>query len=214
MSWKLLVFGKADPGRARIVASAFGYVLMAMALHGWFVPVVPAAWLRGLPAAVVMLAFSLAGAVAFALANPGRPPRVTPGGFGYPQSEDPGASGQSMLAAVGLGVLMTPFLWLALAKSLPWLLAIVGGTPHEETVTLRLEHRYSRRSCDHRAYGPALEGMVPDYLCISPQAYAAHPGATVRARLVGRRTLLGLRIDDVYMESPRQNPDLPPDPRK
>ena len=195
MSWKRHVFGKDDPSRARIFASLFAYACLAMAIHGWFAPVVPAPWLRGVSGASIMLALSLAATMACALAVPVRPPRVSMQGFGYPQGEDRGEGGQPVLMAFGAGVLLAPFLWLALAKSLPWMLAGAFGSVHEEVTTLRLEHRYSRRSCDYRAFGPVLESTVPDYMCVSREIYQAHPDRTISVRLVGRRTPLGWRID-------------------
>ena len=203
MSWKHFVFGKEAPSRARVVGSLFAYPILAMAIHGWFAPVVPVPWLRGMPGATIMLALSLALAVAFALATvPVRPPRVTQGSFGYPQVEDRGDTGQPMLFAVGMAILMAPILWLALGKSLPWMLAGAFGVAHEETTTLRLEHGFSRRSCDYRAYGPVLEATVPNYLCISREAYEANPERTMTVRLLGRTTAVGWRIDGFRVVEP------------
>jgi hypothetical protein len=115
MTWRLLLFGSDTPGRARVATSITAYIVLALAIDGWFAPVVPAPWLSAHSAWLLLWALLVALAMGVALRM----------GRGKPESE----TGQHVLAAFGLSALATPSLWLALAKGVPDLALRFGGMP-------------------------------------------------------------------------------------
>lgn len=175
------------PRPSRVVAGALA--VLGLLILGVFVDFIPAAGLYGERAAIVFVVIGLCLTVLIYGALIIRTPFLA-----------------ALLQAgwmAWLGVLLTPLIlgllaWLLLVKVGPWAITRAFGMDHQERVTMRTEHRYSRNSCDHLLRGGPFEATTRDYLCVSEGYYLRFPDQAVIVDLKGKASRLGFAVTSIH----------------
>jgi hypothetical protein len=192
MGWKKAFFGNEHPTRNRIVGWCLVYAGLALMFTGLSVNFVPSPLFRD---GRIAIAFGFVGVVltalilAYGLSSGNMQRHWASKGWGT------WGVGFRMLLFV---LLMPPVLgfmcYAAAGKALPWAWTRIFGVPYEVRTVMHTEHRYGRRSCRYRLKGGPLEHSFPDYVCISTDAYNAHPDQDVEVLLQGRQSALGFSV--------------------
>ncbi|HZV37941.1 MAG TPA: hypothetical protein VFF96_04255 [Pseudoxanthomonas sp.] len=164
--------------------------LMVLGLGGVFVRFIPAAGMQGLRMVVVFGLFGAASTIAlFALSA--REGRLRLGG-GFLQ-----IVGRSLAIILFMPALLGFLAWASVCKALPWAYTRAFGMPYEELTIMRTEYSHSRRGCDYRLEGGAMENSIPAYLCIRESYYRRHPDQDVEVVIYGRKSALGFSVQGV-----------------
>lgn len=84
----------------------------------------------------------------------------------------------------------------------PYLLTQLAGAPYTERFAMQTDHTYSKRACDYQLTGGPFSSIVAPHLCISENAYYLYPDQTVHVVLSGKRSPLGMTVDDILSIEP------------
>jgi hypothetical protein len=196
MGWQTQVFGKENPGNARIAWSLLSLVAMGLVIHGMYTR-----WVVGtfLPAPVfygtaMYAACGTLGAVLAGLAFWKLPPSASLERHSL----------RHFLVVLFMAPLVAMFAWFVVAGSLASIWTGAFGSLHDERLSMRTEYSYQRRSCDYTARGVHVDGWHRDKLCIPEALYEAYPDQDVRVRILGRRSALGFVIDSFEVADDRR----------
>ncbi len=121
-------------------------------------------------------------------------------GYGTGRMEIPKGISKSkkVLFFLLLPFLMLFILWLALVHGVADAVTLAIGNHYQKSALLLKEHTSSRRSCNYRLTGEALDSAFPNYICISSSAYDALPTYPVSTTLEGKITALGFHVQSIY----------------
>lgn len=184
MGWKTAWFGSEHPTYWEVMRTVLPFLAIALTVHGWRAPFVPAGPLAGL--AGVFLAVVL-GVVGTSLCLHSLSLRLW---FSVATLFKRG----QML--VFLFVTISGASWLIL-KAGGSLLTKTVGTPFTIEATMRTSGNSNRYGCDYVVRGSIMQRTFPRSYCIGAADYWRLPDQEVSAVLTGRETLLGQFIERI-----------------
>ena len=188
--WRSIWLGSGNHGGVQIAKSIVVWGLLALMAFGLFADFLPAPLLYGTHAVVAFLLLGVVEtAVWFSHASRSRAFALKVFDKGF-------------LKFLFLCFALPPMLgfgsWLVLGKCIPWGLTRMFGSEYRQQTLMQTHYTRSRRSCDYRLQGGPVERSFPGFICIREDFYRRHPEQKVVVTLVGKRSALGISVQDVY----------------
>ncbi|MBD9482140.1 hypothetical protein IB229_04105 [Pseudomonas sp. PDM14] len=182
MSWKIALYGAEEAPKIKIIVINAIFVTMLLGGYGWWADFVPSSeWSE--------IGFNLALA-ATAILTPIYYLALLTGRTKFqPKTSTP----VKILAVFLLPALIFIFPLLAITHGLGDIATQIFGHEAELTVELSKEQRQSRKSCNYRLEGYAIEKAQPDHICISEKEFNTLP-RTGEYILHTKQTQLGVHI--------------------
>lgn len=192
MGWKKTWLGSEEPTLGQISKVLLIWLLLAGVVMALFINFIPAPFYAEIDMKVVFLGAGMAATMAMLF-------------HGFRLGTLQLHFQQGWFKAILTWAMMPPILgfvfWLVLTKSVPWSWTRVFGEAYKQPVVMSTHYKRSRRTCDYRLKGGPLERSFPGYICISEDAYKRYPEQDVAVIVVGKRSLLGSTIQEVYLET-------------
>lgn len=188
MSWMSKIYGCENSSFFRVSVISIFYICAALWLYGWWVDFIPSeAWAStGIYASISLTVIYYP--VFYFLATTQNPIiKIFKSNVGR---------------VFQFCILAPSFIfvfWGALVHGAADLITQAVGKPKTIEAELSKVHRASRRSCDYRLEGYAIQSAMPNHICISRKYFNEIP-EQVNVSLQGKATFLGFHVNNVYTE--------------
>lgn len=180
-----MLLGTETPTRRRKLAMAAGFAAVGLMWHALLVDFVPAGWMYSTP---VLSAFAIVGVAASGVLVHGN----------HRMGRLQGGRRFSILfGALLFAPVFALMAWLVLAKSGGALVTWVVGESYSQAIEGDVIHRWRRRKCDYFIETEPRITQLERTYCVSEQFFSRYGGQRVRARLLGERSFMGVRIAGV-----------------
>lgn len=192
MSLQRFLYGDDSPTAVHQVMTGILVICFILAIYGLFIDFIPdPAWTGGGGFfAGSLLAILWIGSKA--IGQQGRTQRY------YASSA---STGESLLAGLTRSTFYFAMIWLAVVHGFAGLVTRSIGHDFNTRVAVETQVSLIGGTCDYQITGPAIVSGATRYLCISYYDYTHWP-RELEVRLQGRRSGLGLTVDNIIRVTP------------
>lgn len=182
MSWKTVFYGLERPSKQRIIIFNFIFAFFVLWGYGWWVDFVPSSeWSKLGNNISIALAAILTLIYYWALAT----------------RRTHFKAGTSILRKI-LALLLLPgmlfaLFWISITHGIADIATRTLGNDKSLTIELSKNLHHSRKSCDFRLTGHAIERAMPNYICITESQYKLLPAVGIYTLQI-QKTTLGFHI--------------------
>ncbi|SDR94757.1 hypothetical protein SAMN05216271_0800 [Halopseudomonas sabulinigri] len=182
MSWRTTVYGTEDLSKTSVIVTNFILAFTFLGAYGWWADFAPSSeWSE--------MGFKLASTATVTFIFVYYLALLT----GRAKFKPNTSISIKILAVALLPAIVFFFFLLAITHGLGDIATQIIGQDNKLTTAFTKNQTRSRRLCDYRLEGHAIENALPDYVCISEKEFQAFPQAGMYT-LQTKQTGLGIHI--------------------
>lgn len=185
MSWKLALYGSEETSKARVITLNFSFIISALGGYGYWTDFVPSPEWAEIGFNLAIVATILSVPTYYLALGAGR------------AKFHPKASVPIKLLAIAMLPFLAFFIFLlAITHGFGGIATQAFGHEAKLTAELSKEQRHSRRGCEYRLKGYAIEKALPNHICVSKVEFDTLP-QTGEYTMQAEQTSLGAHINNV-----------------